>query len=69
MVGRWPPRCRKGRYAFGNLLPGEYLVGALKSNVMIDITDPARLLDAIIRVATRVTIGENDKRTQDLITR
>ena len=58
-----------GRYAFGGLLPGEYLVGAFIDNISNEITDLSRLFDTIARTATRVTIGEGDRRMQDLTSR
>ena len=56
-----------GRYSF-TVLPGEYYIGAF-SDDMLSGGDPARIFEAIARGSTRVTIGESDKRTQDLTIR
>jgi hypothetical protein len=54
-----------GRYTIGSVLPGDYLIAALSDNI-VSAADPVKAFDAISTVATRLTIGESEKRTQEL---
>jgi len=56
---------KTGTYTFALLTPGEYLVAALDVDDVPENRDTP-FFDALSRVATRVTIGEGDKKTQDL---
>lgn len=56
---------RTGAYAFAALAPGEYLVAALDVDDVPENRDTP-FFDALSRVATHVTIGEGEKKTQDL---
>ena len=56
---------KTGAYTFALLTPGEYLVAALDVDDVPENRDTP-FFDALSRVATRVTIGEGDKKTQDL---
>jgi hypothetical protein len=56
---------KTGTYTFALLTPGEYFVAALDVDDVPENRDTP-FFDAVSRVATRVTIGEGDKKTQDL---
>jgi hypothetical protein len=56
---------RTGAYAFAALAPGEYLVAALDVDDVPENRDTP-FFDALSRVATHVTIGDGEKKTQDL---
>ena len=56
---------RTGAYTFGGLAAGEYLVAALDVDDVPENRDTP-FFDALSRVATRVTIGEGEKKVQDL---
>jgi hypothetical protein len=56
---------KTGAYTFGLLTPGEYLVAALDVDDVPENRDTP-FFDALSRVATHVTIGEGEKKTQDL---
>ncbi len=66
-----PRRVRLGRtsktgaYSFGALPPGEYYVVAFSEEFAGEWQDP-RFLDQLSRVASHVTLGDGEKRTQDL---
>jgi len=68
--GRQPERLRSvpmtsGRYGIADLPAGEYYVVAVEEGLADRWKDPA-FLEAAARVATRVTVGWGDTRTQDL---
>ncbi|HUL73456.1 MAG TPA: carboxypeptidase-like regulatory domain-containing protein [Vicinamibacterales bacterium] len=56
---------KTGAYAFGALPPGEYYLVAFSDEFADEWQDP-RFLDQLTRAATRVQLGDGDKRTQDL---
>jgi hypothetical protein len=56
---------KTGAYTFGGLAAGEYLVAAMDGDDVPDNRDTP-FFDALARVATHVTIGEGEKKTQDL---
>ena len=56
---------KTGAYAFAALAPGEYLVAALDVDDVPENRDTP-FFDALSRVATHVTIGEGEKKMQDL---
>lgn len=56
---------KTGAYTFGALVPGEYLVAAIDGDEVPENRDTP-FFDALSRVATHVTIGEGEKKTQDL---
>lgn len=66
-----PRRVRLGRtsktgaYSFGALPPGEYYVVAFSEEFAGEWQDP-RFLEQLSRVASHVTLGDGEKRTQDL---
>jgi hypothetical protein len=57
-----------GTYAVNSVPPGEYFVAALSEEQSADWQDP-KFLEALARVAARVTVYEGEKTTQDLRTR
>ena len=57
-----------GRYTTSGMLPGEYYVAAVTENSM-DASDITRMLNAVAGLATRVTLAESEKHTQDLTSR
>ncbi|HYN07064.1 MAG TPA: carboxypeptidase-like regulatory domain-containing protein [Vicinamibacterales bacterium] len=56
---------KSGTYTFNGLPEGDYFLIAIPEEVASEWQDP-RFLEAMSREATRVTIVEGDKRTQDL---
>jgi hypothetical protein len=54
-----------GRFVFGDLPPGEYFLGAV-TDVDTDEWLDAGFLDGVVPASTKVTIGEGEKRVQDL---
>jgi hypothetical protein len=54
-----------GSYTAASLLAGDYLIAAIEDGDPSQLQDPA-FIDAIARLAQRITIGEGDKRTLDL---
>lgn len=54
-----------GRYRFSSLPPGTYHVAALTSIDQIDLTDTA-MLRTIAAAAITITLGDGEKKTQDL---
>ena len=56
---------KSGTYTFNGLPDGDYFLIAIPEEVASEWQDP-RFLDAMSREATRVTMVEGDKRTQDL---
>jgi hypothetical protein len=59
------PISTTGAYTFGSLPAGEYFVAALATDDVPDNRDEA-MFDALSRVASRVVVGEGDKKSQDL---
>lgn len=57
---------RAGSFLVGNLMPAEYLVVAVDDADVSDNQDSA-FFDALARLATRITLGDAEKKTQDLI--
>ena len=68
---RFPRRARStgvsaiGTFAFAALPPGDYFVAAIPDALLDTWQDP-KVLDALSRSATRVSLAENEKRTVDL---
>jgi protocatechuate 3,4-dioxygenase beta subunit len=54
-----------GAYTFGALPPGEYYIVAFSEEYAGEWQDP-RFLDQLSRVASHVTLGDGEKRTQNL---
>lgn len=54
-----------GEYNFASLLPGDYYVVAIPDDQAADWQD-AKFMESLARLATRVTIDEGEKKTQDL---
>ena len=54
-----------GAYAIGRLLPGDYLLAALPDEALAGDHD-TDFYEALARVATRVTVGDGDKKTLEL---
>jgi hypothetical protein len=54
-----------GTFAFRALPPGDYFVAPIP-NTLIDNWQDPKTLDALSRTATRVSLGENEKRSVDL---
>jgi hypothetical protein len=59
---------RSGEYKLISLPPGDYYVVALPDEQAADWQDP-KFMEMLARVATVVTIGEGEHRTQELVTR
>jgi hypothetical protein len=57
-----------GEYNFPSLLPGDYYVAAIPEDQAADWQD-AKFMETVSRNATRVSIAEGEKKTQDLHTR
>jgi hypothetical protein len=62
---RSTPVSASGTFAFMALPPGDYFVAAI-SDALIDSWQDPKVLDAVSRTATRVSLAENEKRTVDL---
>jgi hypothetical protein len=62
---RQTPAPATGTYSTGGLPPGDYLIAAVDDNDLTDDPDPA-FLESIARVATRITLGDGEKKTLDL---
>jgi hypothetical protein len=68
---RFPRRARltsvslSGTFAVMALPPGDYFVAAIPDTLIDSWQDP-KTLDALGRTATRVSLGENEKRSVDL---
>jgi hypothetical protein len=56
-----------GTYKLPNLVAGDYFVAAVRDETITDAQDPA-FLTALVAFATRVTLVEGDKKTQDVKT-
>ncbi len=56
---------KTGAYTFGGLNAGEYLVAAIDGDELTENRDTP-FFDALARIATRVTVGEGEKKTQEL---
>lgn len=54
-----------GNYAFGRLLPGDYLLAAVPDEALVGDHDAA-FYDALARIATRVTVGDGEKKVVEL---
>jgi len=57
-----------GTYSFAGLPPGAYYTAALSDATTVEWQDP-KVLESIASVATRVTIDDGEKKTQQLTTR
>lgn len=57
---------RTGSYAIGVLMPGDYLIAAIDDADVSDNQDAA-FFDALARGATRMTVGDAEKKSQDLV--
>ena len=58
---------KDGSYRFSALPPGDYLVAAVRGDIGGDWQNPS-FLETISRTAARVSIGDGEKKTQDLRT-
>jgi uncharacterized protein (DUF2141 family) len=58
---------KSGQFTFAALPAGDYFVAAINDEVAGEWQDP-QFLDLLSRTATRVTVGEGQKLTQDLTT-
>jgi hypothetical protein len=54
-----------GTFRFTNLLPGEYFLAALSDYEQADIFKP-EFLEQVAAAATKITIGEGEKKSQDI---
>ena len=54
-----------GRFLFGDLPPGEYFLGAVMDVDQDEWLDQG-FLDGLVATSVKVTIGEGEKKTQDL---
>ena len=57
---------RSGAYTVTDLVPGDYLVTAMDDADVSDNQDGA-FFDAVARAATRISLGDTQKKSQDLI--
>ncbi len=62
---RQTPAPTTGTYSTSGLPPGDYLIAAVDDNDLTDDPDPA-FLESIARVATKITLGDGEKKTLDL---
>lgn len=62
---RSAPTRRSGEFSFTSLPPGDYYAVALSDHLAADWQGP-KFMDVLAQVATRVTIGEGEQKTQDL---
>jgi len=65
--GRSTGASRTGAYSFSGLPAGDYYVVAVDDRIDVNAQDP-KTLEALGRIASRVTIRDSDTRTQDLTT-
>jgi len=56
---------RAGAYVLGAVMPGDYLIVAIDDADVADNQDSA-FFDALARGATRITVGDAEKKSQDL---
>jgi hypothetical protein len=70
----WRPKSRRivsvrpstdGRFVFGDLPAGEYVIAALTDLDPIDLMDPA-FLEQIVPAGIKVTLAEGERKVQDL---
>ncbi len=54
-----------GAYSFASLVPGDYLIAAVDDQEASDMSDDT-YLSGLLRVATRVTLADLDRRTLDV---
>jgi hypothetical protein len=70
--GKQPRRLRQadvsksGAYTLGGLPPGDYFIAAVRDDFLSDWHDPA-FLEKVLALATRVTIGPGDQKSQALV--
>jgi uncharacterized protein (DUF2141 family) len=64
-VMRMARTSKPGTYQVSALPPGDYLIAAIPDELQNDWQDPL-LLPAVVRVASRLSIGEGEKKTLDL---
>jgi protocatechuate 3,4-dioxygenase beta subunit len=57
-----------GRYRVPGLPAGPYFVAAIPDAQAVEWQDP-RVLEAVSRTAARITLGDGEKKTQDVVTR
>jgi hypothetical protein len=58
---------QSGKYTFGGVPPGEYVVAAVKEENLGSWQYP-EMLEALSRIGSQVRLSEGDTRTQDLKT-
>jgi hypothetical protein len=58
---------KDGRYKITGLPPGEYLAVAMRGDAGMDWQNPT-FLETVSRAATKITIADGEKKTQDLRT-
>ena len=54
-----------GNFAFGRLLPGDYLLAAVPDEVLVGDHDAA-FYESLARAGTRVAVGEGEKKVVEL---
>jgi hypothetical protein len=54
-----------GAFQTSGMPPGDYLVAAINPEQLSDVRDKA-FYDALARVATRITLGDGEKKSLDL---
>ena len=54
-----------GQFRIYGLPPGEYYIAALNGDTTIDLQD-VKFLESVSRVATRITLSDGEKKTQNL---
>lgn len=63
------PTNASGAFNLSGLLPGDYLIAAIDRSALSATMGPASALELVAPLATRVTLGESMRQTQDLTTR
>jgi hypothetical protein len=59
---------KAGAYTFSGLPPGDYYLAAVGAASSAEWQDP-KFLDTLVRVATRVSLGDGEKKTVDVVRR
>jgi tellurite resistance protein len=57
-----------GAFSAPGLPPGDYLVAAVKEDAITEWQDP-KFLEKVIAVATHITLGDGEKKSQELSTK
>jgi hypothetical protein len=56
---------KNGTFDADGLVGGDYAVAAIDANTAVDLQNPADI-EALARIATRITLGDGDQKTLSL---